>query len=106
MDELIKWLHDEKAFGHANKYHTHPNLLEDLYWSVNQIVLPDVKDHPVDSFYSVDPNYQTAQNASVLITKTQKPGAGTDHLQPKSKTTLNSAHVYNLHSHKSVINNK
>ena len=47
VDELIKCLPHEKAFGYASKYHTHPKLIEDLQSPLNQKTLPDAKDHQV-----------------------------------------------------------
>ena len=42
VNELIKCLPDDKAFGHATKYCAHPKHLEGLCWSLNQNVLPDI----------------------------------------------------------------
>ena len=33
---MIECLPDEKAFGHAAKYHVHPKHLEEVCWSLNK----------------------------------------------------------------------
>ena len=38
----MKCLPDEKAFGHAAKYHAHPKHQDHLYWLLNSNVLPDI----------------------------------------------------------------
>ena len=40
VDEVIKGLPDDKAFGCATKYHVHSKLMDDLQWSLNLKALP------------------------------------------------------------------
>ena len=42
VNELIKFLPEDKAFGHAAKYHAYLKYLEDLHWSLNSNALPDI----------------------------------------------------------------
>ena len=49
VDELIRYIPDETAFGCATNYQAHLKLMEDLHWSSNQKVLPDLKDDAVGS---------------------------------------------------------
>ena len=49
FDELIRHSPDKTAFGHATKDRTHPKVMEDLHWSLNQKVLPDHKDNVAGS---------------------------------------------------------
>ena len=35
VDELVKYIPNENAFGLAMKYRSHPKLMEDLKWSFN-----------------------------------------------------------------------
>ena len=42
---MIKYLPDDNAFGCAAKYCARLKHLEDLYWSLNENVLPDIQDH-------------------------------------------------------------
>ena len=40
--KLIKCLPYEKASGYATKYHAHQKLMEDIQWSLNLNMLPDI----------------------------------------------------------------
>ena len=42
VNELIKSLPDDKAFRGTAKYHAHPKQIEDLHWSLNSNVIPDI----------------------------------------------------------------
>ena len=43
IDELIRYLSDETAFGYATKYKAHLKLMEDLHWSLNLKALQILK---------------------------------------------------------------
>ena len=42
FDELIKCLLDDKALGCTAKHLAHPKHLEDMHWSLNSNVFPDI----------------------------------------------------------------
>ena len=42
VDELIKYIPDDEAFGCAAKYHAHLKYVQDLHWSLNEKVLLEV----------------------------------------------------------------
>ena len=49
VDEMLKWLPNEKAWGHVTKYCAHPKLIEDLHCSFNPNVLPILRTTQLDS---------------------------------------------------------
>ena len=42
-EELVRYLPDVTRFGCASKYKAHPKLMEDLKWSFNSKVFPNLK---------------------------------------------------------------
>ena len=92
VNELIKCLPEDKAFGCAAKKYGHTEHLEDLHCSLNPSVLPDISDHNTRSHSSTTDINQTTCNIYDLTSKSQSSCAQTD--QPLHSS--NHAHTYNL----------
>ena len=103
--ELIKCLPDKKAFGHAAKYCGHLKHIEDLHWSFNSNVLPDIQDHNTRPLSSTTNNDQN-NHMSSPATKSKSPYAGTVKQLYIPINNPNHAHPYNLHPQRSVPSNE
>ena len=64
MDELIKCLPNEKAFGCAVKCCAHPKHMKDLYWLFNPNLLPNTWDLNTGSLSLTINNDQVTSNMS------------------------------------------
>ena len=103
FDEFIKYLPDEKAFGHPAMYHTHPQCME-VCWSINPN--PDILGHSTWSPSSTTKNSESTQNMSGPTTSSQSSCAGADKQLHMPKCNSHHALLYNLHLWKVVAPNK
>ena len=93
VNELIKCLPDDKAFGHAAKDCAHPKHLDDLHQSLNQNVLPDVQDHNTRSPSSTTDIDQATCNTSNITSNSESSVGQQPHV---FNSSLGSTHTYNL----------
>ena len=105
MDELIKCLPGDKAFRYVAKYHVHLKSLEDLQWSLKN-VLSDIWDHKTMSLSSTTDTDQITCNIYDLINKSQSSFGSIDQQPHISKSSSNPAHTYNPCPWKAVASNK
>ena len=104
VDELIKYLPDKKAFGHAAKYYA--QIMHDLQESLNPNILPDIIDHQTGSPGSTVSDDQVIHDMSDPAAKAQSSNAGADTQQPTPRYSSNFAHKYNLCPQKLLTSNK
>ena len=106
LNELIKWLPDEKAFWCVARYCVHLKHLEDLHLSLNKNILPDIWDHNTRSPSSATVIEQANCNTYDLTNKLQSSFTGIDQQQHMSKSNLDPAHSSNLHPQKAVASKR
>ena len=106
VNELIKCLPDESAFEHATRYFACPKHMEDLHWSLNPKILPDLRDSLVGSSQTQKNKYDQTKTQNLSVpdanTKQTRICVSTDtpvHAYTVHKPAISSTHTYNLCSH-------
>ena len=77
-----------KKFYLIAKYHAHPKLMTDLWWSLNPNILPDILDLQIGFPWSTLNNDQITHNISDPAPELQSSCAD---LQPCTRCSSNSA---------------
>ena len=88
VNELIRHLPNETAFGCTTKYQAHPKLMKALHWSLSSKVLLDIKDSIV--------NNNGKDDQTILIQSISVPDTHTKHTT-KYVGTDSPVHVHNVH---------